>query len=87
MMNRAITSGINVNKRIAGIFFTKSHLLQEKGDKYKYRALSYIKAARAIKKLDKGVDEIYKRGWLTGLQKISGVGNKLAHEIENELKK
>ncbi len=82
-----MTPGFEINRRIAGNFYEKSRLLQKKGDKYKYRALSYIKAARAIEQLDKGVDKIYKKSWLAGLQKINGIGNRLAHEIENELKK
>jgi DNA polymerase/3'-5' exonuclease PolX len=87
MINRAMTPGFEINRRIAGIFYKKSRFLQEKGDRYKYRALSYIKAARAIERLDKGVNEIYKKSWLAGLQKIDGIGNRLAHEIENELKR
>jgi len=80
-------SNFDINQHIAKKFFARAELLESKGEKYKFRAISYIKAARVIELLDKGLDEIYKHGWLTGLQKIKGVGNRLAHEIENELKK
>jgi len=78
---------LEINRKIVNLFYQKSSVLKNKGDRHKYRALSYYRAARAIERLDKGLDEIYRRGWLAGLQKINGIGNRLAHEIENELKK
>lgn len=87
MINRAMTPDLEINRRIAENFYMRSRFLQEKGEKYKYRALSYIKAAKAIEQLDQGIDEIYEKSWLAGLQKINGIGNRLAHEIEHELTK
>lgn len=77
---------IEVNNQIASHFFSKANNLTAKGEKYKFRALAYIRAAQAIEKLDRGLDEIYQHGWLVGLEKINGIGNRLAHEIETELK-
>jgi len=77
---------LEINDQIAKKFFSKAQDLRSKGGKFKYRAMSYFKAAQAIEQLDRGVDKIYKHSWLVGLQKIEGIGNRLAHEIENELK-
>ncbi len=76
---------LQVNSDIAALFYEKARVLELKGGRYAYRALSYIRAARAIEGLDRGLDEIYQHGWLVGLQKIKGVGNRIAHDIENEL--
>ncbi len=76
-----------INIIIANKFYAKAKMLQEKGDKNKFRSLSYYRAAKAIEGLDKGLDEIYIHSWLVGLQKIKGVGNRIAHDIETELKK
>lgn len=76
-----------LNADIADIFFTKARALQDKGEKHKFRSLSYFRAATAIQRLDRGLDDVYQHGWLVGLQKIKGIGNRIAHDIENELKK
>ncbi|XOU94641.1 MAG: helix-hairpin-helix domain-containing protein [Candidatus Kerfeldbacteria bacterium] len=82
-----MTNPLDINTKIANNFYQKSKMLSEKGDKHKFRAISYYKGAKAIEQLDKGLDEIYQHGWLVGLQKIKGIGNRLAHDIETELKK
>ncbi|MFA6098664.1 MAG: hypothetical protein WCV50_02725 [Patescibacteria group bacterium] len=76
-----------INKQIADIFSSKAASLISKGERYRFRALAYSRAARAIESLNEGLDDIYARSWLVGLQRINGIGNRLAHEIENELKK
>ena len=76
-----------INKQISASFYRQASILENKGVSNKFRALSYIKAAKAVESLDRGVDEIYKKGWLVGLQKIKGIGNRLAHEIETAIKK
>jgi len=68
---------LDINKKISDTFLFKAQELQAKGERYKFRALAYIRAARAISGLNEGLDEIYGRSWLTGLQKIKGVGNRL----------
>ena len=78
---------MSLNAEIAEIFYQKAQILQGKGDRYKFRALAYIRAAKAIEGLDRGLDEMYAQGWLVGLQRIPGIGNRLAHDIETELKK
>lgn len=79
--------GVAVNRQIAKQFYTKADQFEARGDRYKFRALAYRKAAVVLEKLDRGVDEIYRHGWLVGLQKIEGIGNRLAHAIEAELKR
>ncbi|MFZ6035868.1 MAG: hypothetical protein ACOYUK_01895 [Patescibacteria group bacterium] len=75
-----------LNQDIADLFLAKAHVLEAKGERYKFRALAYLRAARAIQQLDRGLDDIYLHGWLTGLEKIKGIGNRLAHDIETELR-
>ena len=76
-----------INEKVAQQFYQKAKTLQSKGERHKFRVLSYLRAAKAIDQLDEGLDEIYKRSWLVGLQKIKGIGNRLAHEIERGLKR
>jgi len=76
---------LKINKEIAADFYLKAREF-EYDLKNRYKVWAYRKAAWALDELDRGVDEIYKKSWLTGLQKIEGVGNRLAHAIENELK-
>jgi len=80
-------STTSINNEIAELFYEKARVLESKGERHKYQALSYLRAARAIDGLDRGLDEIYEHGWLVSLQKIKGIGNRIAHDIENELKK
>lgn len=82
-----MSEDLDFNKSVAKKFYLKAQAMQDKGDKYKFRAITYFKAARAIEGLDKSLIDIYKKGWLVGLQKIKGIGNRLAHEIEAEIKK
>lgn len=76
-----------INKQISAHFYQKASILENKGAKNKFRALSYIRAAKAVASLASGLDDIYNKSWLAGLQKIKGIGNRLAHEIETEIKK
>ncbi|MFH1366517.1 MAG: helix-hairpin-helix domain-containing protein [Patescibacteria group bacterium] len=75
-----------INQEIAAVFRLKADKLNMT-DKNKYRVISLRKAASALENLDRGVDEIYKHTWLPGLEKIEGIGNRLAHAIEAELRK
>ena len=76
---------IIINKEIAANFYLKAREYQYY-KKDTYRAWAYRKAAWTLDDLEKGVDEIYKKSWLAGLQKIEGIGNRLAHVIEGELR-
>ena len=49
---KKLMSGIN--QEIAALFQAKADILLAKGDKYKFRALAYSRAARAIEKLERG---------------------------------
>jgi DNA polymerase/3'-5' exonuclease PolX len=78
---------IPINRDIAALFRQKAEALQTKGTQYQFRAVAYVRAAQSIERLAEGLDEIYRRSWLVGLQKIEGIGNRLAHDIENELRR
>ncbi|MFA5070592.1 MAG: helix-hairpin-helix domain-containing protein [Patescibacteria group bacterium] len=73
-----------INYEIAAVFRAKADK-QEISGKNKFRVISLRKAAKALENLNQGADEIYKHTWLTGLEKIDGIGNRLAHAIEAEL--
>lgn len=79
-------NNLRINREIASVFRLKADKL-EISAKNKFRAISLRKAANALEGLERGVDEIYKHTWLTGLEKIEGIGNRLAHAIEAELRK
>lgn len=79
-------NNLKINQEIAAVFRAKADKLELSG-KNKFRVISLRKAAHALEGLDRGVDEIYKHTWLTGLEKIEGIGNRLAHAIEAELLK
>jgi DNA polymerase/3'-5' exonuclease PolX len=74
------------NDIIADKFEKKAQLFFS-DEKKKFRGLAYFKAAKAIRTLDKSLLDIYSHGWLVGIQKIDGIGNRIAHEIESEIKK
>lgn len=76
---------LQLNKKIAEKFYLKAKEFKECGEKYKYREWAYRKAAWAIDDLKESLASIYKHTWLVGLQRIPGIGNRLAHEIEKEL--
>lgn len=76
-----------LNAEIAELFYAKARALQDKGERYKFRSYAYFRAGKAIQSLDRGLDDIYRHGWLKGLEKIKGIGNRLAHDIETELRK
>lgn len=77
-------NNLKINLEIAAVFRLKADKLDISA-KNKFRAISLRKAAYVLENLDRGVDEIYKHTWLTGLEKIDGIGNRLAHAIEAEL--
>lgn len=77
---------IHFNKKMAEKFYLKAREIQEQGGNH-YKEWAYRKAAWAIDDLEESLVDIYNRSWLVGLQKIEGIGNRLAHEIEKEIKK
>ncbi|PIY97121.1 MAG: radical SAM protein [Candidatus Kerfeldbacteria bacterium CG_4_10_14_0_8_um_filter_42_10] len=75
-----------LNKEVAAKFYQRARDIQESGEN-RYKEWAYRKAAWAIDDLNESLADIYKKGWLVGLQKIEGIGNRLAHEIEKEIRK
>lgn len=77
---------LQLNKKIAEKFYFKARDYQDAGPKYKFREWAYRKAAWAIDDLKESLADIYKHTWLVGIERIPGIGNRLAHEIEKEIK-
>ncbi|MFA6271896.1 MAG: helix-hairpin-helix domain-containing protein [Patescibacteria group bacterium] len=77
---------LQFNQVIADKFERKAQIFFA-DDKKKFRGLAYHKAAKTIRMLDRSLIDIYASGWLVGIQKIDGIGNRIAHEIETEIKK
>jgi len=76
----------DINREIASVFRSKAQALKQKtGEKYFYRARAYEQAADAIEKLDESLEDMYRRSWIKGIQKIEGIGNRLSRDIEREL--
>jgi DNA polymerase/3'-5' exonuclease PolX len=84
--NEEQSVSLDFNKKIAEQFENKAQKFFE-DEKKKFKGFAYHKAAKAIRGLDRSLADIYASGWLVGLQKIDGIGNKIAHEIETEIKK
>ncbi|MFA6525716.1 MAG: helix-hairpin-helix domain-containing protein [Patescibacteria group bacterium] len=77
---------LQFNQVVADKFEQKAQIFFA-DEKKKFRGLAYHKAAKAIRALDRSLLDIYASGWLVGIQKIDGIGNRIAHEIETEIKK
>lgn len=72
------------NSELARILNEVAAFLDMKEVPFKPRA--YEKAAYSIETLDQGVDEIYKKNGLEGLENIPGVGQGIAERIEEYIK-
>lgn len=83
-----MTTPLPLNAQIAEMFREKAVRLEAKGDeRHFFRARAYRRAADAIDSLDESLEDMYKRSWIAGMQKIDGIGNRIAHDIERELKR
>lgn len=71
------------NKRLAQIFKRMAKLYEI--NSVAGKPFAYKKAARALLDLKEDVGEIYKREGISGLQKISGIGKRIAQKIEEFL--
>ncbi len=67
------------NLEIAKIFYEMADILEMQDVQWKPRA--YRKAARALESLSEDVEDIYKKKGLKGLEKIPGIGERLAKKI------
>jgi DNA polymerase (family 10) len=72
------------NKEIALIFNEIAEYLEMEGVPFKPYA--YQKAALTLETLQDDVEDLYSRGGLKALKGISGVGESIAHKIEEYLK-
>lgn len=73
-----------INKKVSEIFFEIADLLEMKNVDWKPAA--YRKAARVIERLEKPLEEIYKKEGLKGLDNIEGVGEGISKKIEEYIK-
>jgi DNA polymerase (family 10) len=71
------------NKELARIFDRIADFLEFKGDSI-YRVNAYRKAARVIKDLPEGIEELHSKGKLSS---IPGIGEKLSNKIGQYLEK
>jgi DNA polymerase (family 10) len=67
------------NQEIARIFYEIADILEIKKIQWKPRA--YRKAAKSIESLAKDVEDIYKDGGIKELEKIQGIGERLAKKV------
>ena len=74
-----------VNKKIAEILYEIKKLLEIKGVAFKPRA--YGKVAFILENLEQDISMIYKKQGISGIKKISGIGESIAKKIEEYLKK
>ena len=68
------------NSEIANIFSEIAEMLEIIGES-QFRIIAYEKAARAIEDLGEDLQDIYQREGLSGLTKISGIGQSIAEKI------
>jgi len=71
------------NFEIAQIFYEMADILEMQGVEWKPRA--YRRAAKAIETLGKPIEEVYAQGGIKALEKIPGVGARLAAKIAEYL--
>lgn len=72
------------NQEIAKILYEISEYLEMEDVPFKPRA--YEKAAHSVEVLEENISEIYKKGGLKALDKISAVGKNIAEKIEELVK-
>lgn len=78
---------IPLNVEIAESLRMRAQRLYAKGDRHVFRARAFDHAAQAVETLDESLADMYKRSWIAGIQKIEGIGNRIARTIEAELKR
>jgi DNA polymerase (family 10) len=73
------------NQEFAKIFFEMTDLL-ELGEENPFRVRAYQKAAQNIESLTENIESIYKKGGLSALENIPGIGRGIAEHIEELIK-
>lgn len=72
------------NQEIAKIFYEIADYFEM--DEVPFKPYAYRKAANTLETIEEDVGEIYKKGGLKALEKLSGIGKGLAQGIEEYLK-
>ena len=73
------------NQEFAKIFFEMAELLELKGDN-PFRIRAYQKAAHNIEAMPESLESVYKKGGLTALENVPGIGKGIADHIEELIK-
>lgn len=73
-----------INEEIAKLFYRLAFYLEMESIPFKPQA--YEKAALIIESLDEDLKDIYQKENITGLKKISGIGESIAQKIEEYIK-
>ena len=68
------------NLEIAKIFYLMAEFIEM--DKASFISIAYNRASRILESLENDIEEIYKKGGVEELKKISGVGKGIAEKIE-----
>lgn len=77
---------LQVNKKIAEIFYLKARELQLSGGEA-HREWAYRKAAWSLDELEESVKTIFQKQGADGIRRIKGIGGSLAAQIEEFLKR
>ncbi|MEK7542284.1 MAG: DNA polymerase/3'-5' exonuclease PolX [Patescibacteria group bacterium] len=72
------------NKKLASLFSNIALYLEI--DSVPFKPQAYVRAANAIESLSEGVEKIYEREGLRGLEQIPGVGKSIAEKTEEYIK-
>jgi len=72
------------NLEIAKIFYLMAEFIEM--DKASFISIAYNRASRILESLENDIEEIYKKGGVEELKKISGVGKGIAEKIEEYIK-
>ena len=72
------------NLEIAKIFYLMAEFIEM--DKASFISIAYNRASRILESLENDIEEIYKKGGVEELKKISGIGKGIAEKIEEYIK-
>ena len=75
----------NLNREIAKHLIAKAGEMEKQG-KNKFRVIAFRKAARSVRIETRNLWGVYRSGGLKALEKMPGVGHRIAWEIVNQFK-
>jgi len=75
----------DLNDKIAKHLYAKADEMEVQG-KNKFRVIAFRKAARSVRTESRNLWGVYRSGGLKALEKIPGIGHRIAWEIVNQFK-